>query len=135
MNPELEKTNAYWKIPNFESYLIKIFKQNATIVDTPNITIDTKRRERIFGIISLSNWICIAVIIIAGRKIFMTKEESLEVEDSSKSPFFLTKYPTKIIMNKTATCVKIFLKLKYLTSQNFLKKYFRYNNFIINLLK
>ena len=55
INPELEKTNAYWKIPNFESDLIKIFKQNATIVDTPNITIDTKRRERIFGIISLSN--------------------------------------------------------------------------------
>ncbi len=43
-------------------------------------------------------------------KTVIVKVESLDVQWSSNKLNFLTKYPTKIIINKTATWIKILLK-------------------------
>lgn len=54
--------------------------------------------------------ICIELIIIDGKNILITREEIIEVQCSSNNPFFLIIYPTKININKTATCIKMLPK-------------------------
>ncbi|EHJ26737.1 hypothetical protein HMPREF1123_02873 [Clostridioides difficile 050-P50-2011] len=86
------------------------FNKSAIIIETIYIIKDVNNNNSIFCIILLSKLICMELIIIDGKKTVIVKVESLDVQWSSNKLNFLTKYPTKIIINKTATWIKILLK-------------------------
>ncbi len=85
------------------------FNKSAIIIETIYIIKDVNNNNSILYHL-LSKLICMELIIIDGKKTVIVKVESLDVQWSSNKLNFLTKYPTKIIINKTATWIKILLK-------------------------